>query len=545
MADACAPLGFLTSLTTFGDWSEDPGLAPALADLACRAEVWAFAAGDVVRFPDEAPAGPTWVAEGCLVVMPENQVPRYVGVRESLEVPAGPWIRGQTPGRFVTVPEGSWRQWLRAWPAAAARLGEVPPPALPRALGRSPLVLEPGELPVHLFRKSRLFLVRRAAVPTLSFLGFLAFGILLQVRFEGVAISPAALWFLPGLGMAVTAFLTALVAWEWSTSVLAVTDRSVIVRQTDVWTHRSDFEKLALERIREAVYTRKGFFDLVFRLVTLEVEGDSPKGRLFFPGLARDSRFLSAMEDLRVRRKAQVPARRVIRQALADRLGGARCPVLEQPASRRDPAQPRRRRLSWRVEKSGGVWFRRHPWTLARRSLPWAGWMALAAFLAVVAGGYWPAGAGTIAAVTALVCLVPLGRIVWELWDWSDDRLSVQGDKIVLVHRRPLWLGETRQEGTLDQIEQVGVHKGTLAAMVLDYGTVTVSLGAGDPLVFDHASHPEWVQNEIFHRRSLLAQDRERRAVEERLDEVSEILDTWDEAKKAGYFCEKKPTKEP
>lgn len=527
------PAVFLASLPEFSDW-ETEDLAAARADLGARTEVWTFADADVIRFPDEAPAGPTWVAEGCLVVLPEDEVPRYFGVREAVDVPAGPWVRGKTSGRFVTVPEASWREWLRQWPAAARRLGEVPPPPLPRALHRSPLVLEPGEVPVHLFRKSRVFLARRAALPGLLFLLFLSFGVLLELRFAGQVPGPA-LWFLPALGMAVTAGLIALVTWEWSTSVLAVTDRSVILRQIDVWAHRSDFEKLALERIREAVYTKTGWLDALLRLVALEVEGDSPKGRLVFRGLARDSRFLAAMADLKVRREAKAPGRRIIRQALADRHGGARTPRLERPAAKASRAV-QVRRLSWRVERDGSVWFRRHPWVLWCRSLPWIGWMALAAFLTAVAFGFWPAGGAVLLGTGFTLVLVPLGRIGWEAWDWADDRFSIQGDKVILVHRRPLWMGEVRQEGSLERVEQVGVRKESLSALVLDFGTVTVNLGGGDPLVFHHASHPEWVQNEIFHRRTLLAQDKERRAVEARLDEVAEILDTWEEAKKAGYF---------
>ena len=74
--------------------------------------------------------------------------------------------------------------------------------------------------------------------------------------------------------------------------------------------------------------------------------------------------------------------------------------------------------------------------------------------------------------------------------------------------------------------------------MLLDFGTVTVRLGASDPMVFELAHHPEWVQSEIFHRRTLLFQARDSQAAQERLDEVSEILDTWDQARQLGYFSE-------
>lgn len=538
MADPLDPRVFLKTLVPFSGWGPESGWDQALTALAERCEVWSFQEGDLVRFPDEASPGPTWVAEGCLVVL-DAEAPRYVGVRERLEAPPGLWIRGQTAGRFVVVPEASWAGWLRAFPDAAEALGAEVPPPLPRGLVRSPLVLEPGEVPVHVFRKAPLFLFLRAALPSSFFLLFLLFGLVLQLGLQP-SVPAAVLWLLPGLGMAVTAALVALVAWEWWVSVLAVTDRSVILRQIDVWAHRSDFEKLALERIREAMFRRTGWFDALLGLVSLELEGDSPKGRLIFRGLARDSRFLSAMEGLRVKRAAAAPGRRVIRQALAGRAGGARAPVLEKAAAKTDLRGPRVTRLSWRVEKDGVLWFRRHPWVIFRRSLPWLGWTALTAFLGLTAAAFWPAGGWTILGITSLAALIPLGRIGWEVWDWADDRLSLQGEKIILVHRRPLGLGEIRQEGSLDQIQQVGVRKETLTALVLDFGVVTISLGAGPPLEFTDASHPEWVQNEIFHRRTLLAQNRERQAARDRLDEVSEILDTWDEARKAGYFTDDK-----
>lgn len=529
---AVEPLPFFRSLETFAPWSESRSLAPALIDLARRAEVWTFVEGDFVRFPDEGPAGPTWVAEGCLAVQ-DGAVTRYVGVRETLEAPPGVWVRGQTAGRLVIVPENLWHPWLRRYPEAAERLGVPVPLALPRGFRHSPLVLEPGETPRHLFRKSPVFWGLRASLPGLFFLLFLGFGILLQLRF-GTTVAAGALWFLPGLGMAVSGALVGLVSWEWSTSVLAITDRSILVRQVDLWSHRSDFEKLALDRIREIVYSRQGWLEGLLGLVNAEIEADSPQGRIRFPGLGRSSEFLKATESLRHAPNPGGINRRAIRRALASRAGGARTPSLERPADHR--ATPVTRRLSWRVEKNGGIWFRRHPWFVWRRSLPWLGWTALVVFLGVFAWATWPAGGLEIAGVTAAVALGPLGRIGWEIWDWADDRLSIQQDRILLVHRRPLGLGEVRQEGTLDQVQQVGVRKATLAGLLFDFGTVTVSLGASDPLVFEDASHPEWVQNEIFHRRTLVYQDRERQEAQARLDEMGEVLETWDEAQKVGYF---------
>ena len=115
--ESLEPLAFLRSLETFDGWSGDSDVEGSLADLADRTEVWAFSEGDLVRFPDESPGGPTWVAEGCLTVTEDGEPPRYVGVREVLGAPAGVWVKGQTSGQLVTIPEAAWRDWLQAWPA--------------------------------------------------------------------------------------------------------------------------------------------------------------------------------------------------------------------------------------------------------------------------------------------------------------------------------------------------------------------------------------------------------------------------------------------
>ena len=535
MSASIEPLSFLQSVAPFSGWDQRWSLA--LSDLASRAEVWGFSEGDQIRFPDEGPSGQVWVAEGCLVVIDQGALPSYVGVRERLDAPAGTNVRGQTSGWFLKVPEASWQAWLKVWPAIAQAMGFSLPAPLPAGFAKSPLVLEPDEVPRELFRKAPFFLARRAALPGLFFLLFAAFGLLLLERF-GSMVPPWALWILPGAGMLITLGLMTLVTWEWSASVLVITDRSIIIRQIDVWSHRSDFEKMALERIREAVFTKQGLLDSLLHLVTLEIEGDSPKGRLLFRGLAQDSRFLTAMESLKTERTRETLGRTVIRQALAEQAGGARAPHLERAADRQESLSVPVRRLSWRVETNGGVWFRRHQWVVWRRSLPWIGWMALITFLGLVAAGFWPQGVWTITVVGLIMALAPAGRIAWEIWDWADDRLSIQGEKIVMVHRRPLWFGEVRQEGDLDRIEQVGVRKENLVALLFDFGTVTVSLGASEPMVFEYAQHPEWVQNEIFHRRSSLFRERETQASRTRLNEVTEILDTWDEAKKSNYFKE-------
>ena len=145
------PSSFLRSLPLLLGWA---GRETALADLASRAEVWAFLEGAFIRFPDEGPAGIVWVVEGCLETWESGRGSAFVGVRERLEVPLGVTVKGKTPGRFVKISQNSWRAWLLRWPKAAEILQEPVPSALPRTLAKSPWLLEPDEVPVHIFRKS-------------------------------------------------------------------------------------------------------------------------------------------------------------------------------------------------------------------------------------------------------------------------------------------------------------------------------------------------------------------------------------------------------
>ncbi|MEI8095947.1 MAG: hypothetical protein WCG80_17185 [Spirochaetales bacterium] len=521
-ASAVALAAFLDTLDRFSlpQGVLGPG---ALTELALGCQLWSFRAGDVIAFPDEKPEGTLIVAEGCLVLQTRTGGDVYLGVREELD-PALPGLwRGQTDGQYVVLPDATWQHWLRIHPAAAQAWGVQPGLELPSSLARTPLLLAAGEGVQHVFRRSPLFWLKRVLLP----------GALFVILAVFCALIPFPLAIFPLAGALMAGFLVLLFTWEWRVSTLALTDRAVLLRQVDAWERRSDFEKLSLDTLKEATYRKQGLVDSLFGLVAVELEGDSPKGKLVFEGLRADAGFAEAVNTLKVQRSRQKPTRRAIRAALASRSGGAREPVLLlRPAEKRESTG---RRLSWRKEKNGLVTFRRHPWHLGRKLLPWLGWtalvVALVGFAAALAGSAAPA-----VLLAGALTLLPLSRAVYEFADWSNDNLVLQGDKVVCVHRKPMWGGEIRQEGFLADVQQIGVRKESLFALLLDFGTLTVSFGGSSPLVFENASHPEWVQNEIFARRGQVQADQERTEAASRLDQMTEILDAWEEAKEAGYF---------
>jgi len=444
----------------------------AMRDLADRCEVWSFREDDIVRFPDSVPDARIWVGEGCLAASKPEEPQWYIGVREEADAGVGHWLRGQTSGWYVRLP-------------------------FSRMTGAGDRV----------FRQSALLPVVRSSLPALFTLLFVGLGVALARL--GTSVPWWGLWLLPAAGIAAACVWEALILLEWRRSFVALRGGSLELRRLDLGTREAVWETVPTHRVREAVLTRRGFWGLL-GLAALELETDvvGVEGARFrFDGLPADCPLVEALGAV------TPPKTTVGPEAWAERAG--RAPTLER-ASRPE----------------GDTWFRRHWWVLAKRCLPWLGWTALTAFVAAWAGGLWSAAAG---AVIAAVALVPLGGLVWEVWDWANDRFGVTGTHVVLIHRRPLWLGETRQEAPLDQIEQVGVRRSGWFALVLDFGTVSVRLGPADPLEWAEAARPEALRQTVLRRRAAVFAERERQSAAARFDEMAEVIETWDKAQKSGY----------
>ncbi len=458
---------FLATLPEFR--AEHPRQLKALAE---RCEVWSFREGDLIRFADEEPDGRLWVGEGCLAAARSEEPPRYIGVREEADVGLGYWLRGQTAGWYVKLPER----------------------------------LAPAE-PDTVFRQSPMLPILRSVVPVFFAALFAVLGGVLMAL--GTSVPLWALWLLPGAGMAASSGWTALIIHEWWRSFVILRGRRLELSWLDVGAREAWVETLSADRIREAVVSRQGFWGF-WGLVTLEIETDVPGGpgaRFRFSGLPSHTGVGEALAALP---KPQPPAH--VQQAWAAKAG--RAPVLVAA-----PLPPPELR------------FRRHWWFLLGKLLPWLGWTALAAFVASWAG-LWAA----LWAVGAVLVVLPLAGAVWEIWDWSNDTFRVTDTQVLTVKRRPLWLGEVRQEAPLELVEQLGVLRTGLAALVLDFATVTVRLGPADPIEFSGLARPEAVRQAVLERRGQFHAERERQAASSRFNEVADIIETWDKAQRSGYL---------
>ena len=89
----------------------------------------------------------------------------------------------------------------------------------------------------------------------------------------------------------------------------------------------------------------------------------------------------------------------------------------------------------------------------------------------------------------------------WMDWDWRNDLYIISDDTITLVHKRPFFLQNLRDQILVERIDNVeSVSSGFLAAL-LKYGDVRMSLvGADEPKMFHRVSNPQEIQQEISRR---------------------------------------------
>ena len=102
----------------------------------------------------------------------------------------------------------------------------------------------------------------------------------------------------------------------------------------------------------------------------------------------------------------------------------------------------------------------------------------------------------------AMVALLVGGvAYYWMDWDWRNDLYIISDDTITLVHKRPFFLQNLRDQVLVERIDNVeSVTTGLLPA-IMKYGDVRMSLvGADDQKLFHKVSKPQLIQQEISRR---------------------------------------------
>ncbi len=318
---------------------------------------------------------------------------------------------------------------------------------------------------------------------------------------------------LPGLGLVYFAV-------EWRNDSVIVTDQRIIrITRTILALHRQ-VTQVGMDSIHEINFDIPPYdpFARLFRYGAVIVKTAGAQGNLELPMMPNPEGFQKLiMEDRRYfeNRKAQRHHKLVRAEMQRWLAGDASKDDILAPA---DDGPPRplpgsNSYLSTKIAMSNGdIVYRKHVsvW-FQHTALPvltlLIGLAALVLTFTLVNHD-----ARTVTFAAAMVALLA-GAITyyWLDWDWRNDVYIISDDTITLVHKRPFFLQNLRDQILVERIDNVESESTGLFAALMKYGDVSMSLvGADEPKRFIKVPNPQAIQQEISRRQHNKAQRRAR-----------------------------------
>lgn len=316
---------------------------------------------------------------------------------------------------------------------------------------------------------------------------------------------------LPGLGL-VYFYL------EWRNDSVIVTDQRIIrITRTILALHRQ-VTQVGMESIHEINFDIPSYdpFARIFRYGTVIVKTAGAQGNLELPSMPNPEKFQQLiMEDRKYFENRQAQRHHKLVRAEMQRWLAGEAAQDDMPAASADgPPQPlsgSNSYLSTRIEMSNGdIVYRKH-------ISVWAQHTALPLLTILT---------GLAAVILTFTLISPDIRIVtfpasmvallagcltfyWLDWDWRNDVYIISDDTITLVHKRPFFLQNLRDQILVERIDNVESVSTGLFAALFKYGDVSMSLvGADEPKRFVKVPNPRAIQQEISRRQHNKAQRR-------------------------------------
>jgi hypothetical protein len=318
---------------------------------------------------------------------------------------------------------------------------------------------------------------------------------------------------------------------DWSNDFYVVTNRRALWIEKVVGLYDSRREAplhmvVSVSLRTDAVTRALGYGDVIIRTFT---------GQLTFRSVGNPKAMAAMVEEhwRRLQHQRRQEDRTSLAQTLQERVGVeappptvSALPVTSERAGRDVGLD--RWTLQMRFEDKGVITYRKH-WAVLLQAI------GLPSILLL--GGAGLLGASLSGMVTlfdpllSLVILLALIGIVGLWWlyqyvDWANDIYQVTPTQIVDITRKPLGT-ESREVAPLENILGTEVDRKGLLGLVLNYGTVTATIGTAD-FKFQGVFDPVGVQQDIVRaQEAILSRKRETESGQRR-DEMVELLRLYD-----------------
>ncbi|MBL8163096.1 MAG: cyclic nucleotide-binding domain-containing protein [Anaerolineae bacterium] len=337
----------------------------------------------------------------------------------------------------------------------------------------------------------------------------------------------------------------ALAAWvayayiEWANDVAIITDRRLINIHVQILAFRRSVNEIPLDSIHEITTELPPLRDFVGRMlgygtVVIKTSGEADTVRLEEiprPQIVQETVFnRRRLYQEQQQNEQRSAARSAIRGEINKFLGedGTQQNQDSGPQS----SAPRRTdgglfALRYTNEDGETVYRKHHFVWFTHVTLP--GILIMASVILLLLG--------VIGALIPLL-LMTIGAIWFYLadWDWRND-LYIIGDKtITLIHRRPLWLQDQKDQVLLSQVDNVLANTQGLLNSLLKIGQVRVLLTGADnnPKVFNWVYEPQKIQEEISRRQERAEQTRKQAEAEQYRQSIVEYLSVYHETLQGG-----------
>ncbi len=307
---------------------------------------------------------------------------------------------------------------------------------------------------------------------------------------------------------------------EWRNDSVIVTDQRIIRISRTILTMSKQITEIDLESVHEINFKIPPYdmFARLFSYGTVEIKTAGAQGNLELDLIPHPERFQQIIIEDRQYYESRRAQRRhdLVRDELKNWLSGETPAPLHHPADSAAPPQPKpgtNGYLSVRIEMTNGdIVYRKHLSVWAQHTLIPIAVIVFSLLLLLLTFTLVSDNMRPLTFPLGLVSLlIGAAAYYWVDWDWRNDCYIISDDTITLVHKRPLFLQNLRDQILVERIDNVESESNGFFAAMMKYGDVRMSLiGADEHKMFHKVPNPQAIQREISRRQHSIAQRRSR-----------------------------------
>ncbi len=335
---------------------------------------------------------------------------------------------------------------------------------------------------------------------------------------SAIAQTPSLQLGLLGLALLLPGLALVYFVLEWRNDSVIVTDQRIIRINRTILTMQRHIAQVGMESVHEINFEipPRDIFARLLGYGTVIVKTAGAQGNLqleMMPQPARLQQLLLATRKDYDQQQAQRHGK-MVRAEMQRWVAGETQAEGRAQAASNQPPQPVRGSdgyLSARIEMSNGdIVYRKHisVW-LRHTTIPLAVMIASLAALILTFAVVAPE-MRIVTFSLAMVALIIASLVYyWLDWDWRNDIYILSDDTITLVHKRPFFLQNLREQILVERIDNVESSTSGFISALLKIGDVRMSLvGADEPKLFKRVHQPAQIQQEISRRQHNKARRR-------------------------------------